>query len=696
MTSWHRGFVWYMATATALAGVVAVGVGWQWVGTRLVSSGGGVLVALATVAAWQRTDADAMRPVGGVFALVGGPLALLIAAGTASNVLPPRVPANLRVVALAMGVQVLLLAVDVRPSEASRSTRWVMPLMGHTTMIAGSALALETGPFEPEAALVAYATGFSSLVLHAFWMRQLADGVSPEPDTISRWEGVLLVALIAGMIGTAAASFAIPSGELVPPPPAAQPAAVVAGGAAVVGFATLSLPPSPPGLLEPLTGTIATVLQHGATLIILLNALLLVILVVATQLFVWVLGAFLAWIILAATIEYLQVAYGHRQLKDTPSDPPPLSPDASITVVITAAFEAAVLPQSLSANLEALPGLQFLVVPAAKSDDGTVEIAQEFAADHERVRVVEGTSGSKAGDLNQAWSHVNTSYALILDADEIIDTESVARGLQVLRDRPEVGVVQGRKAAANPDAGAFSRYVSVERQYSTWIDHPFMDDVFGAGHFGGSVAIFRHEVPPAVDGWSPDALTEDIDFTLRLYHETDWIVEYLPEMVAWESHPATLRALVRQRVRWARGWAQAATRHFGDILRSRQNLGFRRTLGIEWLLFTSISAPLSTIFPILMILWFVGFAPPLPLYAAIALALFMLPARTVSFGYAALRDPKIPLPATPKRVGEVIVYANLWILFGWFVQLHALYLQFAGAPRLWYVTEKAGGDSTPG
>ncbi|MDG5759050.1 glycosyltransferase family 2 protein [Natronococcus sp. A-GB1] len=688
MVSRLRGFVWYAAVASMLAGIVGKGAGWE-AGSAILIVGGTVLGGLTIAAAWLRTRYGAVRPVGGVAALVGGPLVLFVSAGITGGVLPPELSISQRMAALALGVQAFLFAINVHPLGASRSTRWLVPVTGHTTMFAGMTLVLGVGPFDPSAALIMYATGFASLILHTFWMRQIADDTPPEPDTMSRWEAGLLISLIVGLIGAAATGFTVPAGELTLPSPLARSAAVAAGGAAVLSFGILGRPPSPPDLLEPLTGTVVTVLKHGATLIILLNALLLAVFLVATPVFVWAVVAFLGWLLLVTTIEYLQTAYAHRRRQRPSSDPPSLSEDPPVTVVVTAAFEADVLPESLSTNLEVLDGLPFLVVPAAKSDDGTVAIAREYAATHDRLRVVEGTSGSKAGDLNQAWSHVNTPYALILDADETIGLESVARGVEILRERSEVGVVQGRKAASHPGTDAFSRYVSVERQHSTWIDHPFMDDIFGAGHFGGSIALFRREVPRAVDGWDPDALTEDIDFTLRLYSETDWVVEYTADMVGWELHPATVRALVRQRVRWARGWVQASIRHFGDILRSRRELGWRRTLGIEWLLFTSISAPVSTVFPILMILWFVGFAPPLPLYAAIALGLFMLPARVVSFGYAALCDPEIPFPTTPKRVGEVIAYANLWVLFGWFVQLHALYLQLAGAPRLWYVTEKS-------
>lgn len=697
MPSRLHDFGWFIATVTAVVGVIGMGVGWRPVGTWLVVAGGSVLVVLALAAALRIRRADSDRSLGGVLTIVAAALALLIAGEVSINAVTPSVSANVRVAAFATGAQLLFLAINVRASDASRSTQWMVPILGHGTVLVGSVLALGWGPVELGAALVAYATGFSSLALHAFWMRQFIEGVAPAPDTIARWEAVLLVSLIAGVSGVTATVFAAPPGNPLPQGPFTRTTAIIAGLGAVMAFATLAEPPSSLTAVRPLTITLGTVLQHATALVILLNALLLTMLFVALGGFLWVVGAFLVLLVLAVTVEYSQVLHAYRRSKETQSAPPPLSPDAPVTVVVTAAFESEVLPESLAHNLEALEGLPFLVVPAAKSTDGTVEIAREFAADYpDRVRVVEGTTGSKAGDLNQAWNHLETPYAIVLDADEILNSEFVARGLRALRERPEVGIVQGRKAAANPDAGPFSRFVSIERQHSTWVDHPFMDDLFDAGHFAGSAAIFRREVPPAVDGWSPDTLTEDIDLTLRLYLQTDWRVEYVPEMVVRESHPATLQALVRQRVRWARGWAQVATRYTGDLIRSRRELGRRRTLGLVWLLITAVAAPVYTIFPALIVLWFIGYAPAVPLSVALPLALFMLPARVISFGYAAFRDPVIPLPATPRRVGESVPYAFLWILFGWLIQLHALYLQLADAPRSWYVTKKSGAatDST--
>jgi len=672
---------WYIGTVAALLGIVCLELKWQLGGTELVTVGIGILAVRALVGSWHRMSKETSSMRGFLATSAGGAL-FFISAGVSSNVLPTHVPTNLRVVALATGAQALLLAVNRYPTSASRTMQWIVPLIAHSTVLAGSVLAIEWGPYRFRAALLAYAVGSSLLALHVFWMQQLANGKEPRPDTMSRLEAIPLVALIVMIAGTIAASLLN------------QPYTSIiwtsTSFAAVVAFATLVSPPTSSDTMESPMGTMVTVSLHAVLLVILVNALMLAVLLIASWAFPWVLSAFYLFLVLAVLVDYLAVAYAHRRQKKMQTQAS-LPNDAPVTIVVAAANEAEVLPESLAHNLETLSSLPFIVVPAVGSEDATVEVARKFNSDYpNRVQVVEGTAGSKAGDLNLAWDHIDTPYAIILDADETIDAGFITRGLRILRENPDVGLVQGRKAAAHPSAGILSRFVSAERRHSTWVDHPFMADIFNAGHFGGSAAIFRREVPPAVDGWRPDALTEDIDFTLRLYLRSDWQMVYESGMVAKEAHPATLKALVRQRVRWARGWAQAAGRYGGEILRSRDELGWHRTLGVEWLLFNSGAGVVATIFPVLILLRILGLAPSLPYFVAIPLAVVLLPARAISFGYATLRDPAGSISATPARVGKVIVHAYLWIILGWGIQLHALYLQLASAPKLWYVTEKTG------
>jgi cellulose synthase/poly-beta-1,6-N-acetylglucosamine synthase-like glycosyltransferase len=538
-----------------------------------------------------------------------------------------------------------------------------------------------------------YAVGFGVLVLSAFWARTLAVGQTPLDASSDRrrWEGLLLAAVIVGVVGATAMVLTTQTGTLGLRTPLAQLLATVTGVAAVVALATLGVPRFAPLALGWFDTPAVSVAQHVLALFAVVNGFVLGVFVAVPWLLAPVFGAFLAAILLGVVLNYAMLLHARGRHSDVPADPRAGLADGQVTVLVTGANEVDALSASLRANVAELDSLPFLLVPAARSSDGTQELMRAVQAEHpDRVRVVEGTGGSKADDLNQVWEHVETPHVLILDADETVDASFVTRARAVLAARPDVGIVQGRKYATYPTASRLSRFVSAERQHSTWLDHPFDADVLAAAHFAGSAAVLRREVLPAVDGFDDGVLTEDIDLTIRLYLETDWDVAYVPEMGARELLPGGLTSLLRQRERRARGWSQVAGRHLGDIVWSWRSLGLRRTLGLSWLLLLAVSAPLYVIFPALLLPAIaLGVSVDLALPVAALFAVFLIPERAISFAYAVFRDPEIPTTTAIRTIVGTVCFAYLWIVFGWVVQLHSLYLQFAGAPRTWTVTRKS-------
>jgi len=684
---------WVLSVLAAAVGVVIVGLWGASVGWTLLAGGVTVLTVAALADAWRLTRTRAASPVGGAATVLFGVVALVVGLALAGGVVVDGLPDTVRVVALAAGAQAFLLANDVRISGASRSERVAVPFSGHTAVLLGSALVLESGPFVPRAALLAYATGFGALSVHVFWMRQRALTAAPaRPHSAAGiWESVLLVSTGSGTLATLVVALTAGADPVVAAPWAVAPATVVAGLGAVGALGVQMPPPRTPALPGAMAGVTATAVAHAFTTVVLLNVLVFSLLLAYVDAFLPILAVYLVLLTIGVGFDYLMMFHARRRLRSDRQAVGPHDPDAPVTVVVSAANEGSVLPESLSHNLEALPGIRFLLLPAAGSDDDTVAVAREFRDRYpDRVTVTEGTAGSKAGDLNAVWEHVETPFALLLDADETVEPAFLARGLARLEASPQVGVVQGRKAAMYPEEDRLSRFVSAERQHSTWVEHPFLSDAFGAAHFAGSAAIFRREVPPSVGGWSPARLTEDIDLTVRLLVETDWRVAYDPDMVARELTPTTVSALIRQRVRWARGWAQVTANHAPSVIRSWRSLGLKRTFGVSWLLFTSVSAPVYTVFPALFLLSITGFGSPFPGPVAVGLALFLLPARGASIAFATLRDPDVPFPRGIGRRLQMLAHAYLWIPAGWVIQIHALYLQLAGAPRTWHVTPKRG------
>lgn len=547
----------------------------------------------------------------------------------------------------------------------------------------------------PRAGLVLYVSGFGLLLLNVFWARTLSSrtaATGPETDR-RRWEALLLGAVVIGILGAIMMALSTQTGTLTLQSLERRFLTTMTGTAAIFALAMLSVPRSAPSVLGWIDGPAMTVAQHVLTLFVIVNAFLLGAFIAVPWLLQPVFGAFLAVMLVSVVLNYGMLVHVWRRDRNDTAPDDLMSPleEAEVTVVVTAMDEIDALSASLRENVTALAPLPFLLIPAARSTDGTKELMQAVRDDHpDRIRVVEATGGSKAADLNQAWGHVETPYALILDADETVGQAFVTRALRVLTAQPGVGLVQGRKVPIDTDASRLSRFVSAERQHSTWLDHPFDCDVLAAAHFAGSAAVLRRQVLGDIGGFSSDVLTEDIDLAVRTYLKTDWDIVYVPEMVAHELLPGTWKSLYGQRERWARGWAQVATRHLGDILRSWRRLGPRRTLGLSWVLFLAMSAPVYAIFPALALPTLALDVPlGLSLPVAVAFAVFLIPERAVSFAYAVFRDPAISSPATPRRIVATVLTAYLWIAFGWIIQFHSLYLQLAGAPQTWTVTRKA-------
>ena len=688
-----RGFVWYTSLLVSLLGVVSFGSGHQrteLLGVALLATGGTSLALLALATEFQVAFTAETDSTSRLFTTVTSALVFVVAVVIGLDIFQFGTTLNVRVVVVALGLQALFLTVDIPPSNVSRRSRAALLFFGHGAVLCGSAVTLTLGTNHETASVLLYVVGFSFVSLQSFWSRQRRVGVTPPRPSSRRryWESLLLLVIIAAGISAVTISFLTPTQTWSADSGVTRIGTVVIGTAGVVALGMLSVPESPPQILRYLTRPTVTIVQHVATILVLTNTLLLTSFLLVPMSFSWVLTGLLVLLSVGVTINYLALGYSFWREDDSEFDTTNL-PSDRLTVVITAANESDVLTETLEHNLSALPATSFLLVGAENSTDGTLKTMHSAAeTDAPSVEVVRGTTGSKAGDLNEVWDRITTPYVLLLDADETLNSRSVATAVRTLDTDETVGIAQGRKTAAHPTATPLSRFVTIERQHSTWVDHPFMADVYRAAHFAGSAAVVRQEAVSDIGGFDPTALTEDIELSVRLYLETDWSIEYSPVTMVRELNPKTWASLTRQRERWARGWAQVATRHLERIIRSAPTLSWRRTTGLCWELFTAVSSPVYTLFPALVFYWIVSQSEPTMFVTSAVLAGYLAVERGLSFGLTALRDPDITLRRRPRAVVEAVVFGYAWLLFGWVVQLHSLYLQLAGAAASWDVTQK--------
>ena len=142
-------------------------------------------------------------------------------------------------------------------------------------------------------------------------------------------------------------------------------------------------------------------------------------------------------------------------------------------------------------------------------------------------------------------------------------------------ERRRVGVVQGYQLHhLNKNENWITRGIRAEFSGGYMIERT-AEEFFGAMKMiTGSVFMIRADVLKKL-GWT-HSITEDWDLTLRMYMD-GYKVLYTPLIQAPAEIPTTIRALARQRMRWAEGHTYAVKKHFWGIMKS-QKITFREKL----------------------------------------------------------------------------------------------------------------------
>ncbi|MGD9533268.1 MAG: glycosyltransferase family 2 protein [Candidatus Nitrosocosmicus sp.] len=167
------------------------------------------------------------------------------------------------------------------------------------------------------------------------------------------------------------------------------------------------------------------------------------------------------------------------------------------------------------------------------------------------------TSASGKGvALNFGVLKSQGQYILVLDADGLLSTDFIEKGLPLLE---KYAAVQGRYVPSNRNYSFITRLLSIEGDlWST----PYMTTrtiLDQRGGLGGTGYILKKEVLQNVGGFT-NHLVDDYELTTRLLRKGYRIV-FAPHCINYDEKPPSVEILLKQRARWARG--------FIDLLRNR-------------------------------------------------------------------------------------------------------------------------------
>ena len=242
---------------------------------------------------------------------------------------------------------------------------------------------------------------------------------------------------------------------------------------------------------------------------------------------------------------------------------------SSLLLVVPVHNEANGLPTFLNALTQLhYPAHQLKIVLVNDgSSDGSEAILKDWVAANANSYLLslEHNVG-KAQALNEALAAYGDSatssssgqveFIAIYDADDRPQPDAIRHLLQPFADST-VAAVTGRRTVSNPLASPAASYATYENLVHQHITVAAKDAFNLAPPVLGSNCIYRTSALAQVGGFTPNALLEDSDLTIR-FARAGWRTAYAPAAVSHHSVPVTLRGYVRQHLRWNRGFHEVA------------------------------------------------------------------------------------------------------------------------------------------
>lgn len=343
----------------------------------------------------------------------------------------------------------------------------------------------------------------------------------------------------------------------------------------------------------------------------------------------------------------------------------------TFSLIIPAKNEEKVLPRLLDrlVNLEYDRSKYEILVIEDGSTDHTFDICKEYEAKYSIVRCY---SLPKANVPNGKSRALN--FALRLSKGDIIgvfDADTVPR-LDILEyvepkfKDSQTAAVQGRLIPINVRESIISRLAAIEElmyEYS----------ITGRAKLGlfvpieGTCTFIRKDLIEEVGGWNEYSLTEDLDLSLKLTDKGYKII-YSPAVISWREVPASLRVLIKQRLRWYRGHLEVS---IGKISK------------INWKI---IDGTLIVLTPFFMVLNVINYS----LVLVYSSSLYLVALGFVSI--ASLLSLILIILIARRHMIEYFYMLPSFIYMNFIVALNfiAIFLELIRAQRVWIKTERSG------
>ncbi len=231
------------------------------------------------------------------------------------------------------------------------------------------------------------------------------------------------------------------------------------------------------------------------------------------------------------------------------------------------------------------------------------------------IWVIDKQNGGKADALNAGIDLSKKELVITLDADSILDPDSLIEMNRAFADSSVVAaggmvnIAQGFKQRGRSFLPSFRLSAIIRCQVIQYLTTFYLykatqSKVGSINVIAGAFGAFRRSVLLEADGYRR-TVGEDMDITLRIQQLIGTVqkkkrIVFVPEAVCYTECPASLQSLFKQRIRWQKGFLDCIVTYRRALFK-RLNSRVSAYLLLDSLILGTLSAFPTLLIPILLL-----------------------------------------------------------------------------------------------
>lgn len=224
-----------------------------------------------------------------------------------------------------------------------------------------------------------------------------------------------------------------------------------------------------------------------------------------------------------------------------------------------------------------------------------------------KLTLIRKKNGGKGDALNMGINASQYPYFVCIDADSMLQKDSLEKIVQPVMENDNVvavgGLIRVAQCVELKEGNVYSYHLPLNPLTSMQVmeyDRSFLasrillDSFNGNLIISGAFGLFRKDIVVAAGGYDKNTLGEDMELVVKLHafcrnNKIKYSIRYEPDAVCWSQAPGTLGDLRKQRRRWHLGLYQCMMKYKGMFMNSRY--GFIGTISYLYYFLYELFSP---------------------------------------------------------------------------------------------------------